>query len=154
MMQSIRSYIYGAGFLFLCIFVSACCKRDESAGDIVSDINIDNLGNLACYKLPEQLCIRDDSTFQAIFKLTSSNTGCDTIHLPVVDFSKNSVLLYLKSSADNRHFQRQVTIDNDSKAVHYVINSSKCYCADKCETISLNMVLVTKIPADYKVEFQ
>lgn len=141
----------------LIILISSCCdEKDSSSGSISSDVEIKNYQhweNYNCYKFNDCLSVLDDSTFKSIFRKDSSNNDCKDLELPTIDFSKFSLLVYKKFDNSRLYYHRSVYIDHQNKVVTYSISTTNCFCADVCESSSLNMVLIPKIDSTYKVVF-
>jgi hypothetical protein len=139
------------------LFFGCCNKEDTNSGAIVSNLDIGNLDDFTqmdCYSYLDTLCILNDSTYQAAFTLNSPSSKCKAVLKPNVDFEKYSILIYRKLEGGNLVFHRHVAIDTINKLVTYRISTDNCFCADKCETESFNIVLIPKIGKDYKVEYK
>lgn len=140
------------------MLLSGCCReRDSTGSQILEEIHLNNLfeppGN-DCYLLPETYCIRDDSTFKALFKPKTAS-GCDSISLPSIDFSQYSVLLYYRMDGGRVFYDKQVVFDTTLKQVTYAIRiSGNCFCPDKCMRQDYNLVLVDKVPDNYTVVYE
>jgi hypothetical protein len=140
--------------LLLVLAISCCNKDDENDGAIVSDLNIPGLNNTdqrECFSFLDTLCILNDSAYQAAF--TTTNSKCKSVSRPFVDFNKYSILIYRQFIGGNVRFYRNVTIDTINKIVTYRISTDNCFCPDKCETESFNIVLIPKISEEYKVNY-
>jgi hypothetical protein len=143
---------------FLMCLLNGCCNENEdSSGSISADLDISNYtdwDDYGCFHFPDTMCIRDDSTYQQQFKIISSDDDCKQLSLPVIDFSKYSLLVYRKSEGGRIFYHRNVSIDTVNKIVRYSISNSKCFCPDKCQSGSLNMVLIPKVGNEYAVEYK
>jgi len=148
-------FVYGNCLLLLLLLSGCCNKRDTNSGEIERELKIIGQGNsmLSCQPKTDTFCLRSDSAYKAFFKTDSTRTTCPGYDLPVVDFSKNSLLGFFKLGR-NDYFQRRVTIDRASKKVIYEITTTSCRCADVCIRASMNAVLIPKIGNDYTVEFR
>jgi hypothetical protein len=140
-------------FSLVIFTVSSCCNKDNTnSGKIISDFEIQNYNiytDQSCLNIPDTICIRYDTTFTRIFK-----TDCKGPIIPHVDFTKNSLLIYQKHQEGIVLFHRDVKFDTIAKIVKYTINFSKCFCYDKCETNDYNMIIVPRIPDNYKIVYK
>ena len=146
-------------FLFTLIYtstlISCCHEHSESNGVIISDFKVGtDKQTYDCLSLPDTACIRDDSTYRAVFKINSSRETCNGLVLPKIDFNKNSILIYKKDIGGRLFFHRDVLINSNTRVVTYIIATSKCFCPDKCETYDQNIVVVPKIGKEYTVRFE
>ena len=139
----------------ICILISCCNEHDDNSGIIIINFNIgDDSQKYDCLNLPDTICICDDSTYRAVFKITSTNSKCNDIVIPNVDFTIHSVLIYQKSLGGRIYYHRNVQVDSLNKIVIYSISTTKCFCADVCENNDQNIVLVPKIGKDYKIKYK
>jgi hypothetical protein len=142
----------------LILLTNSCCnKSNENSGSIIADLNIDNFPyyqQLDCYNIPDTCCIRDDSTYKSIFSIIAPSSNCDQLTLPNIDFEKTSILIYKIFEHSIAYFHKNVEIDTMNKTATYSISISHCICPDQCRTYSYNIVVVPKIPIDYKIIFK
>lgn len=147
------SFLSLIGFLIV-----ACCReKDSNSGDILSEIDVSYTAYFysdSCYQVPEKCYIISDSIYQKTFSKLSSNSNCETLTLPAIDFSQYSLLIYKTYDNENIYYHRNVVRDAANKKVTYSITTSKCACPDKCVRIELNGVLIPKIDSAYTVTFQ
>jgi hypothetical protein len=138
----------------LYLFTSCCNEHDDNSGMIMSDFHVGDFSQgYDCFNLPDTICIRDDSTYQKVFKTETTKSSCAGLSLPLIDFNKNSILIYQKGGG-LEYYHRQVQIDTVGKIVIYSISTTRCFCPDKCSRANQNMVIVPKIGKDYKVQFK
>lgn len=141
------------------LMLSSCCQeQDENSGAIIEVFTFDNLDEYhykRCLELPDTMCIRTDSVYKKTFSLSYYKPGCGQLSIPEVDFSINSILIFHKFEYGNLYFHRVVTIDTVGKVVTYEIHNTKCIClGTTCIRESYNVVLVPRIPEDYKIEYK
>jgi hypothetical protein len=137
------------------ILISCCNEHNDSEGIIVSDLKVgDYSQSYDCLNLPDTICIRDDSTYQEIFKIDSKKSSCKGLILPSIDFNKNSILIYQYHEGGRIFFHRNVQVDSINKVITYYISTTRCFCPDKCENTDQNIVIVPKIGKDYKVKYK
>jgi hypothetical protein len=150
-------YLIFLSFVLLFGLLLGCCnKEDENGGAIIADLNIPDLNDFdqrECYSYLDTLCILNDSAYQAAFNFYTPSSKCKAISRPYVDFNKYSILIYKKFEGGNVRFYRHVTIDTIARIVTYRISNENCFCPDKCETESFNIILIPKISKDYRVEY-
>lgn len=145
-------------YFYFLLLLSGCCRERDSVGvQILEEIHLDHLfepPGKDCYQLPGTYCIRDDSTFKALFK-TKTASGCDSISLPSIDFSRYSVLLYYRQDGGRVFYDKQVALDTIDKELTYTIRiSGNCFCPDKCMRQDYNLVMVNKVPLNYTVVYE
>ena len=156
-MSNIRLKFIFNILLISIIFNSCCKKHDENSGLIITDFLIDSIPDWKikeCCNIPNTYCIRDDSTYRKIFAITSHNAQYQLFNLPIVDFSKVSILIFKKTMTSPTNFYRNVVIDSNLKRFRYTIKTESYFCPDASGTFSFNMVIVPKVGICYKIEYQ
>jgi hypothetical protein len=149
------SFIFISTLISINLLISCCNEHDDSSGIIVSELKIgDYWQSYDCLKLPDTLCIKDDSTYQKIFKIDPTNSTCNGLILPSIDFNKNSILVYQKNEGGRTFYHRNVQVDSTNKIITYSISTTQCFCPDKCESFNQNIVVVPKIDKDYIIKFK
>jgi hypothetical protein len=140
--------------IYVSVLISCCNEHDDNTGIIISDLRFGDypLGDNSL-KLPDTICIRDDSTYQRIFKIDSTKSNGE-LGLPSIDFSKNSILIYQKNESGRIYFHRSVQADSVNKVITYSISTTRCFCPDKCDNSDQNIVVVPKIGKDYKIIYK
>lgn len=143
----------------LCLLILQSCvcnKHNTNSGIIESDFNFTNgyANPVECLTMADTLCIRDDSTYKNLFKIDYYNPNCKFLHLPTIDFDKNSILVFNANLRGNLYYHRDVNVDSIHKIVTYQIKVSNCFCYDVCESPDLNIVIVPRIDKTYKVIYK
>ncbi len=132
------------------------CKTDcerhkpKDEGEITGKLNIDIF---TCIQYPNQCVIRNDSEYAANIYMDSIRSDCKQAFVrPAVDFSQNSLLVFMGSVGCKGSMTPNVTRDNTNKKVTFEMwECNKGLC--KSEWRRLFVVTVPPIPADYTVEF-
>ena len=133
----------------LILFFSGCEKDDIFEGIIVKEFDTGRcfppFGNE-----PDEYVITNDSLYQEL--LTIEKPVCDDYTLPNIDFSTYTLLgKYTVSDGEVKYYKREVIKDEGN--LKYIYNIyMKCKNNNKA-AISMNWVLVPKLPAGYSVEF-
>jgi hypothetical protein len=142
--------------LILIFIVLSCChEQNDSSGVIVSDYKIgDYYEGIECLETPDTACIRDESTYKAMFILDTTSNNCKGLTLLNVDFTKYSILINHKQNGGRIFFHRNVTVDSVNKLVTFQITTTSCFCPDKCVNTDLNIVLVPKIDKTFKIIYK
>lgn len=88
-------------------------------------------------------------------KVCQSEQKCLTMSLPVIDFNKKTVLAqYTSGSCATTGFNRKVLKDEHKHVINYVVEPIKSiFACSGPPGQSLNLIAISKIPADYKVNF-
>ena len=133
---------------FILLF-SSCEKEDIFEGIIVKEFDIGRcfppFGNE-----PDKYVITNDSLYQNL--LTYGTIVCDSYTLPDIDFVTYTLLgKFTVSDGEVKYYKREVIKDEDNMKYIYNIYM-KCKNNSKA-AISMNWVLVPKLPAGYSVEF-
>ena len=136
-------------FLFLIIILQSCHKDDIYEGIIVQELDMGRcfppFGNE-----PDEYIITNDSLYQAL--LTIEKPICDNYTLPNVDFTTYTLLgKFTYSDGSPKYYKREVIKDEGNMIYIYNIYM-KCKNNNK-EAISMNWVLVPKLPTGYSVKF-
>ena len=143
-----RTYIILA-FTLLSLIIESCCDENDSySGVIISVIDLDFI-NYTNLNLPHTGCIQTDSSYKSL--VTEPSLWDE---MPLVDFTKQSVLINYKH-VNNRIFcDRNVIIDSIKKNVTYTVFAESCNCMDKCKNYDYNIVIVPKIGSDFKILYK
>jgi len=150
-------YQYDFGKRMLLLLNNSCCnEKNENSGIIISDYKIEEADYFYPSYLitPDTACIRDDISYRTKIVIDTSYNSYKNLTLPVIDFSKVSLLVNRKFPNGRIFFQRSVYVDSVSKTVTFQITTTSCYCPDKCESLDLNIVIVPKISSDYKIIYK
>lgn len=144
------------------LFISSCKKdpfcnaKDSNSGIIISNYSF----KCIAYDLGpkgEQVVIDSDSSFKAFIDKDlehAKSYNCDINNFLKIDFSQHTLLgLDASGGGCDIGFERNVTKDDANKLYKYTVKVNKCGGC-KQEAISMNWVLVPKLPQDYKVEFE
>jgi len=138
------------------IFNSCCNESNQNFGFIICELNIDgfHISNYHCLNLPDTACIRDSVQFSKIFKISGTDSDCEKIKIPEIDFEKYSILINHKFDKGKKFYQRNVEIDSLNKIVTYLIDIESCMILVDSETESYNIVIVPKIDNNYKIDYK
>ncbi|MDD2635971.1 MAG: hypothetical protein PHW82_10775 [Bacteroidales bacterium] len=136
-------------FFLSILFFSSCETEDVFEGIIVKEFDTGR-----CFppfgQEPDEYVITDDSLYQSM--LTIGTIVCDDYTLPEIDFTSYTLLgKYTVSNGEVKYYEREVIKDKGSSKYIYNIYM-KCKNNNKA-AISMNWVLVPKLPAGYSVEF-
>ncbi|MDY0142277.1 MAG: hypothetical protein RBR97_10315 [Bacteroidales bacterium] len=134
--------------VFMLLF-SSCEKEDIFEGIIVKEFDtgycLPPFGNE-----PNEYIITNDSLYQDL--LTLGTVVCEDYTLPEIDFAIYSLLgKFTVSDGEVKYYKREVIKDVGSLKYTYKIYM-KCKNNSKA-AVSMNWVLVPKLPAGYSVEF-
>jgi hypothetical protein len=148
-----------APICFLVLFyISSCCnEKNDFTGAVIEEYTIEgNYSYLSyqCLGLIDALCIKNDSAYKSVFKINTADTICADFVLPAIDFEKYTILVSPQSDMKRTFYHKNVDIDSANKLITYTITTTRCMCADVCESFSLNMVAIPKISDDYRIEFK
>jgi len=135
---------------FIFVLFSSCrkdCPRDSfSKGIIIQEISF---GLCIPPNLPQTEYIIDNDT---VYQQLLSNSVCSGYTLPAIDFAQYTLLGKFATGQCKVEFHRQVTKDDAAKTYNFTI-----YVCDrgicKKEAISMNWVIVPKLPQGYTVTF-
>ena len=125
--------------------------KNKNSGIIVSDLDIGK------YLWPDQLpqdeyIITNDSVYAELLELIPNDRRDDKI--PAVDFEKHTVLgKYASGGGCDIAFHRNVEKNNRRKMYVYTIKVKTCGFCEKLG-MSMNWVLVPKLPEGYTVKFE
>ena len=131
------------------LFFSSCEQEDLFEGIIVQEFDFGRclppFGNE-----PDEYVITNDSLYQNL--LTLGTVVCDNYTLPEIDFTTYTLLgKYTVSDGEVKYYKREVIKDASNMKYIYTIYM-KCQNNSKAE-ISMNWVLVPRLPDNYSVEF-
>lgn len=131
------------------LFFSSCEKDDIFEGIIVKEFDTGR-----CFPPfgdePDEYIITNDSLYQNL--LTLGTVVCDNYTLPEIDFATYTLLgKYTVSDGEVKYYKREVIKNEGSLKYTYKIYM-KCKNNNKAE-VSMNWVLVPKLPTGYSVEF-
>ncbi len=135
------------------IIMSVACNKPKSCrdnnsvkGDIIRTINVD----CPLSTTDRSFIVENDSTYQQLLELLPESYSCD---LPVIDFEKETLLGYFTSGNCEASFHGNVTKDASKKKYTYSVKVKQC---GNCKSLvySYNWVVISKLPADWDVEFR
>lgn len=144
----------------LVICLVDCSK--ENAVSQIDNLNVTYLNDFGgCFLFEnvnsDGIVIREDSTYEKLGNANRLNkwAGCDTAKLPVIDFSKYTLLGFTTVSSSCDELTRSVTLDTLNKKFLYslTIKTLNKFC-DQLGKQSLNWVLVPRLPDNYSVQFK
>ncbi|GAB4304700.1 MAG: hypothetical protein Kow0068_26330 [Marinilabiliales bacterium] len=140
---------YNITILSIILFFSSCEKEDIFEGIIVKEFDTGRcfppFGNE-----PDEYIITNDSLYQNL--LTLGTVVCDNYTLPEIDFTTYTLLgKFTVSDGEVKYYKREVVKDESNMRYVYAIYM-KCKNNNKA-AISMNWVLVPKLPNNYSVEF-
>jgi len=148
-MKTLKLLFFKITILSLFLLFNSCEKEDMFEGIIVQKLDIER-----CLPLfnnePEEYVITNDSLYQNL--LTIEEPICEDYALPDIDFATYSLLgKYTVSDGEVKYYKREVIKDDvRKKYVYSIYIKSK---NNQRAAISMNWVLVPKLPAGYSVEF-
>lgn len=101
-----------------------------------------------------EFIINSDQEYQALLDYKSPSPRCEDFQLPSIDFSQYTLLgKYAQGSGCSIDFVRKIYKDNSNNKIIYSIKvDEKGLC--KKLGMSMNWVLIPKVPSDYTVEFE
>lgn len=139
--------------LLISIVFSACRKGCNdpkgNTGIIVSSLSD---RDLYCWELKEQkFLVTTDSAYQAVLQIDSSKTYCEDVKRQNIDFTQYSLLGFY-AVGGNTDFLRNVIRNDAEKKIIYELTDNRCGNTDEA-VISANLVLIPKVPNDYRAEF-
>jgi len=131
------------------LFFSGCEKEDIFEGIIVKEFDTGRcfppFGNE-----PDEYVITNDSLYQNL--LTLGTVVCGNYTLPEIDFTTYTLLgKFTVSDGEVKYYRREVIKDESNMKYIYTIYM-KCKNNSKA-AISMNWVLVPKLPDNYSVKF-
>ncbi len=127
--------------------------KDENGGIIVSEFDFGDCFNQ--YSVPaNEWVITNDSLYQLLKTALEKypKDGCDTTHLPPIDFSKYTLLGKRTEGGCRLYNKRKVIDDKVNKQYIYEIKVKQCGICKRLVT-NMNWVLVPKLPPGYSVKF-
>ena len=143
---------FAAGIIlaaFLTVIFQSCQKENIYEGIIVSEFDFGR-----CFppfgEAGDEYVITNDSLYRNLLKF--GVTVCENYTLPDIDFSTYTLLgKYTVSDGEPKYYKREVIKDENRKKYIYSI-FIKCKNNYKA-ALSMNWVLVPKLPEGYSVEF-
>lgn len=148
-------------FLSLCgiIVLTISCNKEETKAQrpTLKVTYLDDFGKCFFFNNSKSGYVIDsDSLYQEIGKLNKVSyfVDCDTVKLPSIDFTKNTLLGIQTGTTQCDSLSRSVIVDTVVKKYIYTINiiHFKELCSQELK-VSMNWVLIPKVPYEYKVEF-
>jgi len=148
--------------LGLLLIFSISCEKDNEPIDITDECEFyDNILSTCFYGSStseyDEIVFRDNDSFQEfgnLVRIYPVNLDCDTAKLPIIDFSKHS-LLSLKTNGGgcSATYQRKVLKDLKNRKIIYEISVDY---EGACEMLlgSRNWAIVPKITDNYTVDFK
>jgi len=102
----------------------------------------------------EELIIRNQNEFEDYGdKIINNDNRCEAANLPIIDFSEYSILSKItQDGCCSDMYTRLILKDYELKKITYKIDVEYFGSCEKL-CFNYNLVLVPKIPEDYKVEF-
>jgi hypothetical protein len=147
--------------LFLCgiLFASFSCTKEKanSQNSPLSTSFLNDFGKCFLFiDIKTGYVINDDSSYQSIGESNKNiySADCTPIILPAIDFNSYTLLGIQTGMSECDSLIREVTVDTSSKKYIYEINIKRY--RETCSQIlklSMNWVLVPKLPSEYKVDF-
>lgn len=142
-------FLFSALIFSLILFLSSCEKEDIIEGIIVKEFDTGRcfppFGNE-----PDEFIITNDSLYQDL--LNYGVVVCDNYTLPTIDFTTYTLLgKYTVSGGEVKYYKREVVKDEVNMRDIYHIYI-KCKNNNKA-AISMNWVLIPKLPGNYSVDF-
>jgi hypothetical protein len=154
-------------YIILMIFlITIGCNKDGDTNFKLSTINYlenkDLFNYVTCFSVSNiharsGFVIRDEDTYQVYadsMRIQPLNTNCDTSTLIYIDFNKYSLIGILTEHLACDSISRDISVDNQNKEILYSIDIKES--DESCSYvlyIPLNLVLISKIPDNYQVEF-
>lgn len=144
-----KKTFYNITILSLILFLNSCEKEDIFEGIIVKEFDagrcLPPFGDE-----PDEYIITNDSLYQNL--LTLGTVVCDDYTLPEIDFATYTLLgKFTFSNGSPKYYKREVIKDEGN--MKYIYNIYMKCKNNKKEALSMNWVLVPKLPAGYSVEF-
>lgn len=134
-------------FLILSLTIYSCEKENIEPGIIVQNIDF---GTCIPINLPEQEYI---ITSDSLYQLLLVNSVCQNYSLPTIDFTQYTLLGKFASGKCKVTFKQAVVKDELSLQYIYTVHVfDKGIC--KKEGLSMNWVLVPKLPIGWSVIFK
>ncbi len=164
-MHRVKSFILFFSSIILIAYLFTSCrkgcfvKKDKNKGIIVSEYNFGECFNnfpLSGF-IADELVVEDDSTFQLLaidlrYNFTN-RPECKTAVPNAIDFSMHTLLGKYATGQCGVDFIREVTEDVANHRYIYTIKVLECGLC-KAARISMNWVLVPKLPQGYTVKFE
>lgn len=136
------------------------CKKDEKSDLTQQCVFYDNFtgvcfNGLAAMTIKE-IIITDNNTYQNFANSIRDypyNINCDTATLPIIDFTRYTLLgKYTSGAGCSATYDRQILKDdNRKKLIYRIIVQYEGYC--KMNLASFNWVIIPKLENGYSVEF-
>jgi len=145
-----KKLLYNVTIFSIILFCISCEKEDTFEGIIVKEFDLGSclppFGNES-----DEFVITNDSLYQNLLDL--STAICDNYTLPNIDFTSYTLLgKTTVSSGQVKYYKRKVEKHESSmKYIYTIYIKSK---KNKKTSISMNWVLVTKLPDNYSVDFK
>lgn len=158
-----------AAIIVIIIFILVSKIVFEYKSDTFSDLNINerncftfnnyvsgsdsyHLGGKASstLSLPRNLLIQDEDSYKQLVQY--QRPSC-TDRLPVIDFSKETILGNYVSGNCGSFFEKNIQRNTTNKTVTFTIKKKQQTCRSGPPRWSMNLVSISKIPKDYTVKF-
>ena len=164
MLKVLSLILFFSSVILIVFFFTNCkkgcfVKKDKNKGIIESAFDFGECfdNNSRPDYTVDQYIITNDSTYQAL----SVNLKYDFVNRPecnnaepqLIDFLKHSLLGHYASGGCEVDFIREVTDDNANQRYIYTIKVLECGRCKKLQ-VSMNWVLVPKLPQGYTVKFE
>ena len=155
--MKIKIILLGLLFIF-----TISCEKDSELTDITSECEFyDNILSTCFYGSSnsqyDEIVFRDNDSFQEFgdtVRIYLANLDCDTAMLPVIDFSKYSLLSKSTNGGGcSATYQRKVLKDTKNRKIIYEISVDY---EGVCDMLlgSRNWAIIPKIPDNYTVVFK
>ncbi len=147
-----KTLFFKITILSLILFFNSCQKKDIFEGIIVKKFDTGHcFPPFEVENKPNEYVITNDSLYQNL--LTLETPVCDNYTLPAIDFSTYTLLGKYTVDGEVKYYKKEVIKDEISmKYIYNIYMKLKNNNRPKAE-ISMNWVLVPKLPAGYTVEF-
>ena len=138
-----------------------CCDKNDYDYDI-KYFEIDNLFNcLSCFSITNihvysGFIINDNETYKKYIdslRIYPLNITCDTSTTINIDFNKYTLIGILTEYNDCDSISKEIICNNNTKKINYIIKISKNNELHKILKLSLNLMLISKVPNNYNIEF-
>jgi hypothetical protein len=123
--------------------------------DLFNCVTCFSIGNIHAYS---GFVINDNETYKIYvdsMRIHPLNSNCDTATLIKIDFKKYTLIGIMTEHSSCDLISKEITADNKNKMLSYIINikegNEPC---DYLLHLPLNLVLISKMPENYQVEFK
>lgn len=145
-------------FVGLCMFTSCKEKKNEDITNQCLFVEDDDFSSCYFYNYESEpeIVIRNNESYQELknsFKNPSEYLTCDTISLPLVDFSQYILVGQLSYPGGcGAKSEKKILLDKEDKTITYqVYHEYIGYCSSRW--ISMNWVMIPITDKNYSVNF-